>query len=67
MANTDKQNFRCDGPTRWKPAMEKLEEMRALGYDIDMTKVLGDRVDWLRDTPVEKIARALKLKPEASA
>lgn len=61
MANTDKQNFRCDGETRWRPAMERLEQMRADGYDVDMTKVLGSVVDTIRDTP-DNAQLALKLK-----
>jgi hypothetical protein len=56
MADTEKQNFRCDTQTRWAPAMAKLATMREHGYDIDMTKVLCAFVDWIRDTPEEDIA-----------
>lgn len=73
MANTDKQNFRCDTETRWQPAMAKLEMMRAKGYifreadprgsvRVDMTRVLGDVVDKIRDASTAEIAEMLGLE-----
>lgn len=68
MANTDKQNFRCDGPTRWDPAMRRLAQLRAKGYDVDMTMVLGRTVDWIRDASNEDIVKGLGLgTPKAAA
>lgn len=72
MANTDKQNFRCDKRSRWEPAMARLEALREAGYEMgsedergsrrfDMTRVLGDRVNWIRDAPEAEIVEALGL------
>lgn len=62
MANTDKQNFRCDTQTRWRPAMDKLAAMRADGWDVDMTLVLGEVVDFIRDAEPYEIAQRFELE-----
>lgn len=43
MANTEKQNFRCDGET-WANFREHVEAMRARGYEVDMSMILRAEV-----------------------
>lgn len=57
MANTDSKNFRCD-PAVWDEAQDKAADMRQLGYDIDVTKVLNAEVArFVAETTEETEAR----------
>ncbi len=64
MANTDSKNFRCD-TQRWTDAMTKLENMRASGYDIDMTRALVAEVTRLGTETVKETAERLGLERES--
>lgn len=60
MANTDKQNFRY--PTEaWRRAVAKCAEMREMGYDIDMTRLLAVEVDRFLGEPFKVTAERLEL------
>lgn len=60
MADTEKQNFRYPAE-RWRLAMDKLAQMRAAGYDVDMTKVLAAEVDRILDESTGATAQRLHL------
>ena len=64
MANTDKQNFRYD-QVKWAQAMRKLADMRAAGYDIDMTRLLGAEVDRFLAQAPAATAKKLRIKQES--
>lgn len=63
MANTDKQNFRYNG-ARWAQAVARAQDMRDNGYDVDMTRVLGQRIDEFLQEPYEVTAERLGVEKQ---
>lgn len=58
MADTDKQNFRCDTKTLWTPFREHVEAMQAAGYKVDMSMILRAEVTrTINETPRETASR----------
>jgi aspartate aminotransferase-like enzyme len=60
MANTDKQNFRCDTETLWKPFREKVERMQTT-HPVDMSMILRAEVRRVLEESDEETLRRLGL------
>jgi hypothetical protein len=61
MANTDKQNFRCDTEKLWKPFKAHVEALQEAGYDVDMSLILRTEVELVVSETVEQTAARLGL------
>jgi hypothetical protein len=64
VANTPKQNFRCDGDA-WTRATDKAERMRQAGYPINMTRLLVAEVEKFGTETIEQTAQRLGLERAA--
>lgn len=61
MANTEKQNFRCDDE-KWGQFRQHTEDMQAAGYRVDMSVILRAEVDLTISETVEQTAKRLGLE-----
>ncbi len=60
MPDTGSRNFRCE-TERWDAAQKKARQMRADGYDIDVTKVLNAELGRFNDETADETAERLGL------
>lgn len=60
MADTEKQNFRCDSAT-WANFREHVKAMQDAGYAVDMSKILRAEVERTIGETLDQTARRLGL------